>query len=106
MDGPGLPGVPARGSPRASSTPRSGERRLSGGPLLTSVPDGLPPINRGGSSLQTNSRGPPPPTDEASTLACGARAGRRGRTRNSAPAEDRSAGCEQGLTARPSPISG
>jgi len=61
MDGrPGLPGVPARGSPVASSTPRPIERPSSGGPLLASAPDGVAPANRDGTSLRTiaANRGP------------------------------------------------
>jgi len=34
---------------------------MSDGPLLTSVPDGVPPVNHGRASLQMRYRGPPPP---------------------------------------------
>ncbi len=102
-DAGGCLAVPARGVPRASSTPRPCGRQLSAGPLLTSVPGGLPAVNPGRASLQTPDRGPLPSQDEASTLACGARTGRARRTPDSAPAEDHSAGDERGLTARPSP---
>ena len=104
MDAGGCRAVPARGVPRASSTPRPCGRQLSTGPLLTSVPDGLPAVNRVRTSLQTSERGPLPSQDEASTLACGARTGWARRTPDSVPAEDHSAGDERGLTARPSPL--
>ena len=96
--------VPVRGVPLASSTPRPCGRQLSAGPLLTSVPDGLPAVNSDRASLQTPGRRPLPSQDEASTLACGARTGRARRTPDSVPAEDHSAGIERGLTARPSPF--
>ena len=100
---PGLPGVRPRVSPRTSSTPRPYERRVSRDPLLASAPDGLSPANHDRSPLQVNHRGPPPPQDEASTLACGAHGRLTGRPRVSAPVKDHNTGCEQGLTARPSP---
>ena len=102
-DAGGCLAVPVRGVPRASSTPRPCGRQLSAGPLLTSVPDGLPAVNPDRASLQTPGRGPLPSQDEASTLACRARTGRARRTPDSVPAEDHSAGGERGLTARPSP---
>jgi len=100
----GLPGVRTRVIPRASSTPRPYERRVSGDPLLASAPDGVSPINPTGSPLQASPWGPPPPQDEASKLACGARVRLTGRPRASVPAKDHIAGSEQGLTARPSPL--
>src|SRR6056297_273257 len=103
MRTPGLPGVRTWVSPRTSSTPRPYERRVSRDPLLASAPDGLSPANHGRSPLQANHRGPPPPQDEASTLACGAHGRLTGRPRVSAPAKDHNTGYEQGLTARPSP---
>jgi hypothetical protein len=100
------PGRSIRGVPRASSTPQPCGRQLSAGPLLTSVPGGFPAVNRARTSLQTPARGPLPSQDEASTLACGARTGWPGRAPDSVPAKDHSAGCERGLTARPSPLDG
>ncbi len=99
----GLPGVPVRGIPVASSTPRSYERRTSDGGLLASAPDPVPPMNRDGSPLRTSDTKPLSPQDEVSTLAPGARTGLTGRARRSVPAKDSMAGYEQGLTARPSP---
>ena len=61
MDARDGPDVRTRGIPRASSTPRPSERRVSRGPLLTSVPDGVPPVNRGGAPRQARSHGPPSP---------------------------------------------
>ena len=104
LDAGGCLAVPVRGVPLASSTPRPCGRQLSAGPLLTSVPDGLPAVNSDRASLQTPGRRPLPSQDEASTLACGARTGRARRTPDSVPAEDHSAGIERGLTARPSPL--
>src|SRR6056297_1352912 len=100
---PGLPGVPDRVVPGASSTPQPYERQMFGGPLLTSVPDGLPPINCDDDAPASVRRRPLSPQDEASASASGARPGLTGRARSSVPAQDHSAGEEQGLTARPSP---
>jgi len=46
---------------------------MSGDPLLASAPGGLSPVNQTPAPLQAQSSGPPPPQDEVSTLACGAR---------------------------------
>src|SRR6056297_4059094 len=101
---PDLPGVPCRGIPVASSTPRPYERQVSSGPLLASAPDGLPPVNPDSGTPASARRGPLSPQDEASKSASGARYGLTGRLRNSAPAKDHSAGDEEGLTPRPSPF--
>src|SRR6056297_1606683 len=98
-----LPGVPYWGIPVASSTPQPYERQVSSGPLLASAPDGLPPVNSDCSTPASARRRPLSPQDEASKSAPGARYGLTGRHRCSVPAQDHSAGDEQGLTARPSP---
>jgi len=82
---PGLPGVRTRVIPFASSTPRPHERRVFDGPLLTSVPGGLPSFNHVSASLQMQPRGPPSPWDEASTLAHGVRVRLTGRPRVRSP---------------------
>src|SRR6056297_1601962 len=81
----GLPGVRTRVIPFASSTPRPHERRVFDGPLLTSVPGGVPSFNHVGASLQMRPRGPPSPWDEASTLAHGVRVRLTGRPRVRSP---------------------
>src|SRR6056297_2688955 len=81
----GLPGVRTRVIPFASSTPRPHERRVFDGPLLTSVPGGLPSFNHVSASLQMRPRGPPSPWDEASTLAHGVRVRLTGRPRVRSP---------------------
>src|SRR6056297_2000124 len=101
---PGWPGVRTRVIPFASSTPRPHERRVFDGPLLTSVPGGVPSFNHAGASLQMRPRGPPSPWDEASTLAHGVRVRLTGRPRVRSPADDHSAGSEGGQTPRPSPL--
>lgn len=99
-----LPGVPAWGISVASSTPRSLERRTSDGPLLAPAPGGVPPTNRANPSLRKGYTEPLSPRDEVSTLASEARAGLTGRARFWSPLKTYFAGREQGLTARPSPL--
>ena len=85
---PRLPGVRTQVVPRASSTPRPGERGLSEGALLASAPGAVPSVNRAGPPLQVVPRGPPSPTDEASPLACGAHVRLTGRPRRSVLPQD------------------
>ena len=82
---PSLPGVRTRVVPFASSTPRSDERQVYEGPLLTSVPGGVPSSNHRRTPLQAQPCGPLSPLDEASTLAHGAHARQTGRPRVRSP---------------------
>jgi len=50
----GLPGVPTRVVPVASSTPRPYERRASDGGLFASAPDPVPSTNHGESPLRAS----------------------------------------------------
>ena len=99
-----LPGVRTRIGPRTSSTPRPDERQVSASPLLASAPGGVPAINHDGSPLQVRRRGPLPPSDEASTLACRVRARRPDAPGVRPPLKTIARVYERGLTAQPSPI--
>jgi len=70
---------------------------MSEGSLLASAPDVVPSVNHAPAPLQAQSRGPPSPQDEASTLACGAPDRLTGRPRRSVPAWRPIAGAERGL---------
>ena len=99
----GLPSVRTRVVPFASSTPRSDERQVYEGPLLTSVPGGMPSSNHRRTPLQAQPCGPLSPLDEASTLAHGVRVRRTGRLRVRSPLKTVLRAEEGGLTPRPSP---
>ena len=100
----GLPGVRTRVVPFASSTPRSDERQVYEGPLLTSVPGGMPSSNHRRTPLQAQPCGPLSPLDEASTLAHGVRVRHTGRFRVRSPLKTVLRAEEGGLTPRPSPF--
>ncbi len=99
----GLPGVPTRVLPVASSTPRPGERWVSGAGLLTSVPDPVAPVNHDGTSLRMHAVDRHPRWTRLRRRLPGPASGGPNAPAVWLPLKTIARAVERGLTAQPSP---